>query len=47
MQKPVFVVSNQVRHKQGCVGTEDDQRLKISDLGNVGILLCSENEGAD
>ena len=30
--KPVFRVSDQVRHKAGCIATEDSQRLKISDL---------------
>ena len=28
-RKPVFGVSNQVRHKLGCTATEDGQRLEI------------------
>ena len=50
MRKPVFGVSDQVRHKPGCTVTEDELRLEISDLGNRGLGLyytCSENKGAD
>ena len=48
MRKPVFGVSDQVRHKPGCSTTEDGSRLIISDLGSRGIVeLCSENKGAD
>ena len=36
MRKPVFGVSNQVRHKPGCVATEDGQRLENLDLGSRG-----------
>ena len=39
MRKPVFGVSDQVRHKPGCTKTEDDYRLEISDLGSKGIEL--------
>ena len=39
------VVSEQVRHKQGCTSTEDGWRLEILDLESRGI--CSENKGAD
>ena len=39
VRKPVFGVSDQVRHKPGCTATEDGQRLEISDLGNRGIVL--------
>ena len=31
-RKPVFGVSDQVRHKLGCTVTEDGKRLEISDL---------------
>ena len=34
MRKPVFGVSDDVRHKPGCTATEDGLRLKISDLEN-------------
>ena len=34
MRKPVFGVSNQVRHKPGCTTTEDDWRIEITDLGS-------------
>ena len=47
MRKPVFGVSDQVRHKLGCTAIEDGQRLEISDSGSRGIVLCSENKGAD
>ena len=47
MRKSVFVVSDQVRHNPGCTATEDSYRLEISDLESRGILLCSENKGAD
>ena len=38
MSKPVFGVSDQVRHKSGCTVAEDGQRLDSSDLGSRGIL---------
>ena len=38
-RKPVFRVSDEVRHKPGCTATEDCWRLEISDLGNRGIVL--------
>ena len=49
MRKPVFGVSDQVRHKPGCTATEDGWTLEISDLGGRGIVLypCSENKDAD
>ena len=47
MRKPVFGVSDLVRHKPGCTASEDGQRLEISDLESEGIVLCSENKGAD
>ena len=31
MRKPVFGISDQVRHKPGCEATENDYRLEISD----------------
>ena len=39
VRKPVFGVSDQVRHKPGCAVTEDGWRLEISDLGRRGIVL--------
>ena len=33
MRKPVFGVSDQVRHKTDCTVTENDHRFEISDLG--------------
>ena len=39
VRKPVFGVSDQVRHKPGCTATEDGWRLEISDLGSRGIVL--------
>ena len=39
MRKPVFGVSDQVRHKPGSTTTEDDWMLEFSDLGSRGILL--------
>ena len=39
MRKPVFGVSDKVRHKPGCTATEDGQRLEILDMGTSGIVL--------
>ena len=39
VRKPVFGVSDQVRHKLGCAVTADDWRLENSDLGRGGIVL--------
>ena len=39
MRKPVFGVSDQVRHKPGCTFTEDGERLEVSDIGSRGIVL--------
>ena len=47
VRKPVFGVSDQVRHKPGCTATQDGMRLEIPDLGSGGIVLCSENKDAD
>ena len=49
VRKPVFGVSDQVRHKPGSTATEAGERLEISDLGSRGIVLSvySENKGAD
>ena len=48
LRKPVFGVSDQVRHKPGCTATEDGYSLEISDLDVEGLYyLCSENKGAD
>ena len=45
-KKQIFGVSDQVRHKPGCITTEDGYELDILDLGSRGIVLCSENIGA-
>ena len=39
MRKPVFGVSDQVGHKQGCTTAEDGKKFEISDLGSIGIVL--------
>ena len=39
VRKPVFGVSDLVRHKFGCTATEDGWRLEISDLESRGIVL--------
>ena len=39
VEKPVFGVSDLVRHKPGCTATEDGKRLEISDLGSRGIVV--------
>ena len=48
VRKPVFGVSDQVRHKPGCTAKEDGYGLKISDLESRGIVLSKyRNKGAD
>ena len=44
MRKPVFQVSEQVRHMPGYTAKEDGKRLVISDLGS---RIWSEYKGAD
>ena len=39
LRKPVFGVSDQVRHKPGCTALEDGWRLEIPDLESRGIVL--------
>ena len=39
VRKPVFGVSDQVRHKPGCTATEYGWRHEISDLESRGIVL--------
>ena len=39
MRKPVFGVSDQVRHKPGYTTTKGSERLEISDLDRRGIVL--------
>ena len=34
-KNPVYGVSGKVRHESGCMATENDQRLDISDLGKL------------
>ena len=41
MRKPVYRVSDQVRHKLGCTASGDSLRLEISDLGRRGIALST------
>ena len=38
-RKSVFVVSDQVRHKQESTSTEDGKKLEMTDLGSRGIVL--------
>ena len=38
VRKPVFGVSDLVRHKPGCTATEDGYRLEVSDVGSRGIV---------
>ena len=38
-RKPVFGVSDKVRHKPGCTVTKDVQRPEILDLESRGIVL--------
>ena len=38
-EKTNILVSDLVRHKTGCTGTEDGSRLKILDLESRGIVL--------
>ena len=40
VRKPVFGVSDQVRHKPGCAVTEDGLSLEILYLGSRGIVLA-------
>ena len=49
MRKPVFGVSEQVRHKLGCTVTEDGYKLEILDLESRAIVvsICSKNKGAE
>ena len=47
MRKPVFEVSDRVRHELGCTATEDGQSLEIFDLGSRGVVLSSEKIGAN
>ena len=46
-EKPVFQVSDHVRHKAGCTNAEDGKRLEILDLDKQRIVPCSENKGTD
>ena len=49
--KPVFGVSDQVRHKLGCSAAEDGLRSEISDFESRELVLfmlkLSENKGTD
>ena len=46
--RPVFGVTDQVRHKQGFTATQDDERLEILDYESTGIVLLHEaKQGAD
>ena len=44
VRKPVFGVSDHVRHKPGCTATEDGYRLEISDLDRRGIALSVQRK---
>ena len=39
MRKPVFGISDQVRHNLDCTATQDGQRLEILDLESRGIVV--------
>ena len=39
LRKPVFGISDHVRHKPVCTATQDGYRIEISDLGSRGIVL--------
>ena len=43
-RKPVFRVSDQVRHKPSSTATEDGQRLEILEVDGS-YYLCSKNKG--
>ena len=43
-RKPAFGVSDQIRHKTRCMGTEDSQRLEILTLESKGIVLAMLNK---
>ena len=45
-RKPVFRVSDQVRHKSSCTATDYGKTLGISDLGGL-YYLWSENKSTD
>ena len=48
MRKPVFVFSDQVRHKPGCAASGEGLSFEISDLGKEELYYPnSENKGAD
>ena len=48
VRKPVFGVSDQVRHKPGCTITEYGKRFEISDLVEEVLYYPGrENKGAD
>ena len=39
VRKPVFGVSDQIRHKPGCTATEDGSKPEISHLESRGIVV--------
>ena len=38
MRKPVFGVSDQVQHKQGCTAKDNGSRLEMLDLGSFCLI---------
>ena len=42
LRKPVFVVFDQVRHKQACSASETSLSLEILDIASRGILLSKQ-----
>ena len=44
VRKPVFRISDQVRHKFGCAATENSKRLKILDLESREIVLSMKRK---
>ena len=47
-RKPVIGIPDQVPHKPGCTAIEYGyEAFEISNLVSRGIVICSENKGAD
>ena len=43
-RKPAFGVSDQVRHKPGCIAAEEGKRLEILDSQTRVTVLCSQKK---
>ena len=42
MRKPVFGISDQVRHKVACSASETSSSLEILEIASTGIILSKE-----